>query len=213
MDNYKDQLKDINAIREMMEKSNKFISLSGLSGVIAGLAALVGAALAKFNRVNHLWDHPLFNPWVPSFIENFNTYSFYFFDAALVILVAVGAGIIPTMARAKKKKQPIFNPTAFRMFINFLIPILAGGLFCILLINYSLFGLIAPSMLIFYGLALINASHYTLNDIRYLGYIQIILGFVNGIFIHHALYFWAFGFGVMHIVYGLFMYFKYERHP
>ena len=211
MVNYKEQLKDINAIREMMEKSNKFISLSGLSGVIAGLASLIGAALAKFNMLNNVWDANLVKPWIPYFLENLINYSFYFIDAVCVVIVAIGAGILPTMARAKKKKQNIFNPTAYRMFANFLIPIFTGGLFCILLLNYSLFGLIVPSMLIFYGLALVNASHYTINDIRYLGYIQIALGLINGMVLDNALYFWAFGFGVMHIVYGVFIYIKYER--
>ncbi len=211
MSNVNEQLKDLNAIRQMMERSNKFISLSGLSGVIGGLAALAGAAIAKYKMVNDFMSHSIESVWTPYFLGNLSYYSFYVIDAALVMLVAFGAGILPTMARAKKKKQNIFNPTAYRMFINLLIPIAAGGLFCLLLINYSLFGLIAPSMLIFYGLALINASHYTISDIRYLGYLEIALGLLNGIYPGKGLYFWAFGFGVLHIVYGLYIYFKYER--
>lgn len=211
MDTINEQLKDINAIRQMMERSNKFISLSGLSGVIGGVAALAGAALAKYKMVNDFWTSEIETVWTPYFLGNLSYYSFYVLDAIVVMIVAFGAGIIPTIARAKKKKQNINNPTAHRMFINLLIPIIAGGLFCLLLINYSLFGLIAPCMLIFYGLALINASHYTINDIRYLGYIEIALGLINGLYPGKGLYFWAIGFGVMHIVYGLFIYFKYER--
>lgn len=211
MNTINDQLKDINAIRQMMERSNKFISLSGLSGVIGGVAALAGAALAKYKMVNDYWSAEIETVWTPFFMGNLKYYSFYVLDAVVVMAVAFGAGIIPTIARAKKKKQTVFNPTAYRMFVNLLIPIVAGGLFCLLLINYSLFGLIAPCMLIFYGLALINASHYTINDIRYLGYIEIILGLINGLYPGRGLYFWAFGFGVMHIVYGLFIYYKYER--
>lgn len=211
MEKYQSQLQDINAIRMMMEKSNKFISLSGLSGVIGGVAALGGAALAKYKMLNDYWNAEIETVWTPFFMGNLKYYSFYVVDALAVMVIAFGAGIIPTMARAKKKKQNIFNPTAYRMFINLLIPIVAGGFFCLLLMNYSLFGLIAPSMLIFYGLALVNASHYTINDIRFLGYIQIVLGLINGLYPGKGLYFWAFGFGVMHIVYGLYIYFKYER--
>lgn len=211
MNNINEQLKDINAIREMMEKSNKFISLSGLSGVIGGVAALAGAALARLRMYNQRSYGAEYTLWNSDFLHNLSVYSFYILDAIIVMAVAIGAGIIPTIARAKKKKQNIFNPTAYRMFFNLLIPIAAGGLFCLILINYSIFGLIAPCMLIFYGLALINASHYTINDIRYLGYIEIALGLLNGLNYSHGLYFWAFGFGVMHIVYGLYIYNKYER--
>jgi len=211
MNNFNEQLKDINAIRKMMEQSNKFISLSGLSGVIGGVTALAGAALAKNKMYTDNRSGEIQTVWTPYFMDNLSIYSFYVYDALIVMIVAIGAGIIPTMARAKKKKQNIYNPTAYRMFINLLIPILAGGLFCLLLINYSLFGLIAPSMLIFYGLALINASHYTINDIRFLGYIEIGIGLINGLYPGKGLYFWALGFGIMHIVYGLYMYFKYER--
>jgi len=211
MENINNQLKDLNAIREMMERSNKFISLSGLSGVIAGIAALAGVAMAKYKMTNDYFDGEVHTIWSSYFLHNLSHYSFYIIDAFVVMVVAIGAGIIPTVARAKKKKQNIFNPTAYRMFTNLLIPIITGGLFCLILLNYSLVGLIAPSMLIFYGLALINASHYTINDIRYLGYIEIALGLLNGFDAGNGLYFWAIGFGIMHIVYGLFIYYKYER--
>lgn len=211
MSNLDNQLKDISAIREMMERSNKFISLSGLSGVIAGLAALVGAAFAKFRLTDEYSTGEIQTLWNSAFLQNLNYYSFFILDAFIVFIVAIGAGIIPTVARARKKKQNIFNPVAYRMFFNLFIPIVAGGAFCLILIHYSLFGLIAPSMLIFYGLALINASHFTIADIRYLGYLEIILGLVNALYANKGLYFWAFGFGVLHIVYGLFIYFKYER--
>jgi len=211
MSNLDNQLKDISAIREMMERSNKFISLSGLSGVIAGVAALVGAAFAKYKLIGEFSRGEIQTIWASSFLQNMNYYSFFVLDAFIVFVVAIGAGIIPTVARARKKKQNIFNPVAYRMFFNLFIPIIAGGVFCLILFHSSLFGLIAPCMLIFYGLALINASHFTISDIRYLGYIEIVLGLINALYANKGLYFWAFGFGVLHIVYGLFIYFKYER--
>jgi hypothetical protein len=64
---------------------------------------------------------------------------------------------------------------------------------------------------VFYGLALVNASKYTLTDIRYLGITEIILGILNIFFLRRGLYFWALGFGVLHIIYGLVMWWKYER--
>ena len=69
----------------------------------------------------------------------------------------------------------------------------------------------APASLIFYGISLVNASKYTLTDIRYLGVMEIILGLINTQFIDYGLYFWATGFGLLHIIYGAMMWWKYER--
>jgi hypothetical protein len=71
--------------------------------------------------------------------------------------------------------------------------------------------LIPPACLIFYGLALVNASKYTLGEVRYLGYGQLILGVINIWLPEYGLYFWAAGFGVLHIVYGLVMWYRYEK--
>ena len=43
---------DLQAIREIMERSSKFLSLSGLSGIFAGVCALIGAAIAWFIILN-----------------------------------------------------------------------------------------------------------------------------------------------------------------
>jgi hypothetical protein len=66
-------------------------------------------------------------------------------------------------------------------------------------------------MLIFYGLALINASKYTYNDIRYLGISELLIGLCSTLFLGYGLFFWAAGFGLAHIVYGALMYFKYDK--
>jgi hypothetical protein len=58
---------------------------------------------------------------------------------------------------------------------------------------------------------LINASKYTFNDIRYLGFCEIILGLGAAVYVGYGLYFWALGFGILHIIYGAMMYYKYER--
>ena len=91
------------------------------------------------------------------------------------------------------------------------IPMLAGAIYLWQLMEAGSFGLIAPGSLIFYGLALINASKYTLGEIKYLGYFQLLLGLVNCTMPGYGLYFWAMGFGVLHILYGIIMWYKYER--
>jgi hypothetical protein len=92
-----------------------------------------------------------------------------------------------------------------------IVPLVAGAAFIIGMLRYDTWMFVSSASLIFYGLALINASKYTLTDIRYLGYCEIIVGLVNMFFIGYGLWFWAFGFGVLHIVYGISMWWKYER--
>lgn len=199
----KEHLQALNDIRSMMERSSRFISLSGLSGVFAGLFALGGAYIgAKYiEHVDEIeWEY-----------NRNGVIAFYVFDALLVLFASVAVGILLTIRNSKKRGIKIWDNTAKRMLINLLIPLASGGLFCIALLYHGVIGLVAPATLIFYGLALINASKYTFNDIRYLGICEIILGVISSFFIGYGLLCWAIGFGVLHIVYGAVMYFKYER--
>jgi hypothetical protein len=91
-----------------------------------------------------------------------------------------------------------------------MIPLITGGLFIILLLVQNHVQLIVPGMLIFYGLALVNAGKFTYGEIFYLGLLEIITGLFSTLFPALGIYFWTFGFGFLHIVYGLFMYRKYD---
>ena len=62
-------------------------------------------------------------------------------------------------------------------------------------------------MLIFYGMALVNASKYTLGNVRYLGLAEIVLGLLCAALPGYGFWFWVIGFGVLHIVYGSLIYF------
>lgn len=204
-----DQLKALGEMRDLMNRSSRFLSLSGLSGVFAGMFALIGAGAAWF----YLYADAVID-YVPEFrglqsVDRF--YIFFFTDAGLVLLFSLIAGWYFSNRRAKKAGVPLLDETAMRMLANLFIPLAAGGLFCIALLYYGVIGLIAPATLIFYGLALLNASKYTINDIRFLGICEILLGLIGTAFIAHGLIIWAIGFGVLHIVYGIVLYYKYER--
>lgn len=206
MTNSKEHLQTITEIRSMMERSSRFISLSGLSGIFSGLFALCGAyaAYIKLNSLNGMYRLLNSNAFTDVVI-------YLLIDASIVLVASLTVGIILTNRTSKKKGIKIWDATSKRLFINLLIPLAAGGLFCLVLLYHGLVGLVAPSTLLFYGLALINASKYTLNDIRYLGICEIVLGLVASLFIGYGLFFWAAGFGLLHIIYGSMMYFKYER--
>ncbi len=197
-----DYIKELSEIRSMMERSSRFISLSGLSGVMAGLYALLGALVA-YQILGEYHSGPI--------KDQTTTIRYLLIDASLVFLLAFGTGILLTTRRAHQQGLKVWDATARRLLINLLFPLGAGGLFLLILLFHGYVSILAPGMLIFYGLSLINASKYTLTDIRYLGIAEIILGLVAAIVMSKGLLWWTLGFGVLHIAYGTIMYYKYER--
>lgn len=204
MTEQKEHLQAITDIRSMMERSSRCISLSGLSGVFAGVFALIGAWFA-FMKLADINDCLRYGN------DIFDTIVYLFVDAGLVLFASLTVGTLLTIRNSKRKGLKIWDSSARRLLINLAIPLITGGLFCLVMLFHGVIGLVAPATLIFYGLALINASKYTFNDIRYLGFCEIILGLAASFYVGYGLFFWAFGFGVLHIVYGAVMYFKYEK--
>lgn len=203
----KDYLKDISEIRSIMEKSSRFISLSGLSGVMAGIYALVGAAIAYnlvYTSQDLVYDQLMIRD-VRGNVLNL------LLIAVGVLVAAVLTGIYLTRKKARKQGLKTWDESAKRSLINLLIPLIAGGILVVIFYQHGLIGMIAPVTLIFYGMGLINASHYTYRDIRLLGISEVILGLIASAVIGYGLLIWALGFGVLHIIYGALMYFKYER--
>ncbi|HEY6503959.1 MAG TPA: hypothetical protein VIZ28_08305 [Chitinophagaceae bacterium] len=205
-----DSLQEVKDIRRLMERSSRFISLSGLSGVAAGTFALIGAWIARYAIFKNYYDE-------------YNNRGYFLktdFDELKIRLLGLSAAVFAaaflsafyfTWRKSNKEGRSLWDHTSRRLFWNMIIPLMAGGLFILGMLQYDTWSFVAPASLIFYGLALVNASKYTLSDIRYLGYCEIIIGLVNMLFIGYGLYFWALGFGVMHIIYGVVMWWKYER--
>ncbi|WP_292008709.1 hypothetical protein [Chryseobacterium sp.] len=197
---------DLSHIRSMMERSSRFISLSGLSGVFAGLAAIIGAAYVYFvfqrEGIDYFdGDRNIYSPAVVREL---------FITGILILIVAILSGYIFTANKSRKKGLKIWDATTKRLLVTFSIPLITGGLTCLAFLHHHFFVLIAPSTLIFYGLALVSAERYTLTDVKYLGYCQIFLGLISLFFLGWGLLTWTLGFGVLHIVYGLIMHKKYK---
>ncbi len=206
-------LEAIHDIKKMMERSSRFISLSGLSGVAAGICALVGAALAwpyiyNGKEVSMYPEASLILAFAHDPRVIFTLWPFWIAMGTLV--AAVLFAFLFTWRKSKQQHVKIWDASARRMVINLAIPLMAGGILLLKLIIMGIVSLLTPVTLIFYGLALVNASKYTLGEIRYLGYCQLLLGFINLWFPEEGLYFWAAGFGLLHIVYGLYMWKKYD---
>jgi len=213
MNSEQEQLKAISDIRNMMERSSRFISLSGLSGIFAGIYALCGAVAAYIYvglefRDSRYWDA------ARDSVGNINIgwWTFFSTNAITVLSLSLVTAFILTYRKAKKQQAAIWDNTAKRLMINMSIPLIAGGIYILILFwRYNYVEMVAPSMLLFYGMALLNASKYTLKEIRYLGISEMVLGLIAFYDVGQGLFYWAFGFGVLHIVYGGLMWYRYER--
>ena len=197
---------DLAHIRSMMERSSRFISLSGLSGVFAGLSALIGGLyvyqLFKANGLEYFnGEHKLYAVDLVSEL---------FLIAFIILVFALSFGIFFTIRKSKKYNLPVWTSATKKMLLNLAIPLVTGGIFCLALLYHEIYGLVAPATLIFYGLALINAEKYTFSDVKYLGFSELILGCISLFYIGYGLIFWIIGFGILHILYGLIMFKKYK---
>lgn len=204
----KDYMQDIAEIRSMMERSSKFLSLSGWAGIMAGIYALAGAYIA------YTFFH--FNPdqiqYESLATANATTELMKVIVLATFILIlAVGTAIVLSSRKAQKRNEKVWNATSRRLLSSMAVPLVAGGILILILLIKAMIGLIAPLTLLFYGLALYNASKFTYAEVRSLGLIQIGLGLIGSYFVSYGLFLWAVGFGLVHIAYGIYMHISYER--
>jgi len=211
MNNENNPIKTLNEIKGYMESSVRFISLSGLSGVFAGIFALLGAASAYVYLNTSFLDTEYYRDYSSNISSNLSFTTFFIIDALIVLMLALTFGIWLTSRKARKLNLPLWSKTSKLLIINLFIPLFIGGVFCLILLYHHLIALIAPSMLIFYGLALFNAGKFAQKEIRILGLIECLLGLLGCFFLGYGLILWAFGFGILHIIYGSIMYYKYDK--
>lgn len=198
--------KDIEAIRSLMERSVKFLSLSGLSGILSGIYATSGAIVAYFLIY---YPRSPFQYRIES-IQQTESILQLIIVAVVVLAASLATGYWLSNRKAKRSNMEIWTPTSKRLFLNLAIPLVTGGLFIIILLAHGHFGVAAPASLIFYGLALINASDNLFDEVRYLGYSEVGVGLICAALPGYGLLFWFVGFGLLHIIYGALMHKKYD---
>jgi hypothetical protein len=197
-------LSEIKEIRKMMEQSSRFLSLSGLSGVLIGIYALAGSFIT--HRIIYFSEFE----FVTSIFSGNLVFSVLAI-AMLVLIFSIITTLILTWRRAGKTGKNLWNPGSRLMLINLAIPFVSGGLFILLFTYHGLYEIVSPASLVFYGLALVNAAKFSRQEIFFLGILQIAFGLSAAVFPQYGLVMWALGFGVLHIIYGTLMYFRYER--
>lgn len=197
-----DHARDLVEIRSMMERSSKFVWLSGWAGIIAGCYAMTGAYIA--------WQVFDFNPKEIAYAPAGGFQNVILLAIAVWILAA-GTATLLSYNKARQRGEKLWNPTSRRLLVNMAVPFSTGAILILVLVAKGLIGLVAPLSLVFYGLALYNASKYTYNEVRIFGIVQIVLGLIGCWFVEYGLLLWAAGFGLVHIIYGIYIHFKYER--
>jgi len=197
-------LSELKEIRQIMEQSSRFLSLSGLAGVLIGLYAIAGAFIAY---------QTIYTNADSAFARLFagNDQNSLTLFGGLILALSLITILWLTARRVKKSGKKFWNPGTKLMTVNLAIPLISGGIFILVFISQGIVSVAAPSCLVFYGLALVNAAKFTRQEIFYMGLFQIVLGIFAAIFPNWGLLFWAIGFGLLHIIYGSFMYFKYEH--
>ena len=196
-----DYIRDIAEIRSMMERSSKFLSLYGGAGILAGIYALAGAYIAVY-----IFN---FNPDQISYETN-SSGSIVLLGLT-VLALALGSAIYLSFRKAQKRGEKIWNTVSKRLMVHMAAPLVAGGFLILILMFKNLVGLVAPISLLFYGIALFNAGIFTYKEVKALGLFQILLGLLGCYFVEYGLFLWALGFGILHIFYGIYLYYKYER--
>lgn len=204
--NHKDLIDEIGHIRSLMEKSSKFMSISGLSGVLIGFYALIGAGTAYA----YIYGGDAVFAYRDQYL-NADTIPVFTFIALLVLLASIVTGYLMALRKAKQARQSVWNPASKALLQAMLIPLITGGAISLIFLNNGNYELIAFTLLVFYGLALVSASYFSFKELRWLGILDIILGLLALCLPSYGIFFWAAGFGLLHIVYGLIVHQRYEK--
>ena len=212
MNQPQEYLEDIRHIRAIMNRSTRFVALSGMTGIVSGTAALAVVILLSLYlgispfstsfpdlilKVEGLAQEQVLRVLITSFASLF---LFSFFAAYFL-----------TRRRAKAAGEDLWKGSGKQLWLSLGVPLLAGGGFCLALLQQGHVEMLAPASLIFYGVTLYSGSKFTLEEVKYLGVTEMVLGLLASFWPGLGLLLWAFGFGVSHIIYGIFMYNKYER--
>lgn len=205
--NQKELINEIGQIRSLMEKSSRFMSISGLSGVLIGSYALLGALVCYIIVYGFKSEFG----YRDYYITNSSVVLKLFLIALVVLIASIATGILMAKQKANRLGQRIWNPTSQALAKAMSVPLLTGGLLSIILLFKGEYSIIASTMLVFYGLSLYAAGTFTFKELRWLGILDIVLGLLALCFPGYGLWFWAFGFGILHIIYGLIVHQRYEK--
>jgi hypothetical protein len=209
MNTDRDYIGHIREIRSMMERSSRFLSLSGLSGIFAGSIATIGGAFAYWylRDVGFLTGSGTI---LASDVLTRQVGRFLLYDGLIILSLAIISVIFFSWLKARRQNLPVWDYKTRHILINLSVPLLAGGIFTLILLYHHQLYLLVPVTLLFYGIALWHAGNFTYSEVRFLGLLEVLTGLASALFLRYGLFFWIFGFGILHIFYGILVYSRYE---
>ena len=179
---------NLRVIRALMERSTKFSTFSGLSGVCAGMASIIGCIITRL----YIPDPGAFPV---QFLALWST----------VIVIAVGADYLLMKRRAAQVGKRVLSRLGKQMVIASVPGLGTGAIVTFYLLQHHLLGSVYPFWMLAYGLAVSATGLFSQREVSLLGVAFLIAGaaclFATGI----GLPMMAVTFGGFHIVYGLAM--------
>jgi hypothetical protein len=200
-------IEQISHIHQILAQRTKFNALSGLSGILAGVYALIGSAIAA--RIIYRSDTLLYNDF-KSGVGSDGIVALWIV-AFVVLIASIGTGLYFSYKKAKANGELLFNQAGKKVIKEFALFMVTAGIILIILYSKGYLYLLSPMCLIMYGLAHIHIASFINSEVRSLGLAILMIGLVSLLFPGYGLVAWTLGFGVMHIVYGFLMWYKYER--
>jgi hypothetical protein len=169
-------------IRQTMESASTFTALSGWGLVAVGVVGLVAAAFA----------------WRSGVAENLHVWV----PAALGGVICAG---IANAGKAKRLDVPLWSGS-LRKVAWVMTPALAAGAFLTLaLVNAGARHLLPGTWLALYGAGVTAGGTFSVRAIRWMGIALVLLGGVALQAPSQGVILLALGFGLLHIVFGLFL--------
>ena len=184
---------NLRMIRQMMERSTKHSSLSGFSGIIVGLWAIIGVAVTRLavqpNRAHH---------WLAYIAEFAATW-------AAVLVLSILTDLLVTKRRAALVGKHVFSKLGTHIVGAAAPGFTAGFVLTMYLLQQQRIGEVYGFWMLSYGLAICAVGLFSVRPVLFLGWAFLLAGAAT-LFLPHA---WGLGmmalsFGGFHIAYGLY---------
>lgn len=200
-------IQQISDIRKIITERTKFKALSGISGILAGCYAIIGAWIAY--RIIYNSNDILYSKFKAGYYSN--DIGLLFLVAFIVLVASIATGIFFSWKKAKESGEKLFNKVAWKILGHFSIFMLSALVLLIATYLNGYYTLLAPICLLFYGLSLIHVSSFINSEVFGLGLSIVAIGLISLFFPGYGLLCWTLGFGLMHMIYGFMMWYKYDR--
>ncbi len=196
---------NLTVIRQLMERPIRYSTMSGLSGILAGLAALGGVATDAWVCNNNM---PADAMWINMFVWGG------------VFMTAFTCSVVLTHIRERKQGMPFWSPVKRRILSTILPPFVCGiGLTFAIMHRWSTgdgpnqWGLVPPIWMTFYGVTLWQIGRFSATELRVMGLAFMLAGLITACRYQYSIPgltpgtapYWTLGitFGGFHIVYGI----------